>query len=401
MLTVFANIRINDKESLQHLKDSFHSFNTVSDNWLINVRGTLRVPAIEFLTKELGDKIILFQLLDDSRGWIENALQMLPHATHDYLLIWNEDHLNIAPQSELVAIVKEMAERKADYLLHSWWMFGAAHKAFEKLTLEKGKNIDVLRLTEERWQEARHNGHPYYILSLCGIYHKDLFTKILLKDRSKLPMLFSNNLYRGMTLLNRLGIQFPQRKYFHLINKVLDHRLRRFPKETPFDLEKAPDRVDMLPLTMAFSKRELFACIDDDLDVPGYQLIKRGAYPAPSLEEVTLEHEAQENLVSDEQREVLRIPLKKGEEYRRAYYEDSVRTLYLLEERLIVLSGSVNVRMGETQRTLSPHESVSVHPNIGYAITALEDATVAIIFPRRNGGKMRYYGLQGVQKTTI
>ena len=54
MLTIFANIRINDCERLQHMKDSFLSFNTISDDWLINVRGKLREEAVLFL-KELGD----------------------------------------------------------------------------------------------------------------------------------------------------------------------------------------------------------------------------------------------------------------------------------------------------------------------------------------------------------
>ena len=204
-----------------------------------------------------------------------------------------------------------------------------------------------------------------------------------------------------MTLLNRLGVQFSQRKYFHLINKVLDHRLRRFPKETPFDLEKAPDRTDMLPLKMAFAKRELFACIDDDLDVPGYQLIKRGIYPTPVLNVVSSRDGTWENLESNEQREVLRISLKKGENYHRAYYEESVRIAHLPEETVVVLSGSLNVRMGEAQCVLSSRELVSVHPNIGYAITALEDTMMTIVSPRQNHNKVRYLGLQGVYKTTI
>lgn len=308
MLTIFANMRINDMDGLQHLKDSFYSFNTISDNWLINVRGTLRVEAIDFLEKELIDKAVFFELLDDSRGWIENAIEMLTHAKYDYLLVWNEDHINIAPQKELLDIVKEMEERKADYLLYSWWLFGKARKEFDMLPLEKGNHIDTLYLTKKRWREVLANGYPYYILSLCGIYRKDFLKQMLLKDRIKMSMFFTKNLYRGMTLLNHLGLHFSQRKYFHLINKLFFYKLRRFSKETPFDLEKDPDSTDMLPFTVALAKQELFACIDDDLDTQGYQLIKRGKYPLSfSLQAGKIDSRDIEVLESNENYKVSRI----------------------------------------------------------------------------------------------
>lgn len=399
MLTIFANIRVNDEEGLQHLKDSFHSFNTVSDNWLINVRGTLRIPVIEFLTKELEDRMILFQLLDDSRGWIENALQMLPSAKHEYLLIWNEDHLNTAPQHYLVNVVKEMAERQADYLLCSWWIFGNARKAFDVLPLERGTYIDTTRLTKKRWSELRMDGYPYYILSLVGIYRRSFFEQLLLKDRVKMPLFVTKNLYRAMALLNHLGMHLLQTKYFHIINKFLFHKLRYFPKETPFDLEKGPDRTDMLPYTIALPKQELFACIDDDLNTPGYQLIKRGKYPVSfSLQVANMDGKDTRVLESNRDYEISKVFLSATETYRRAYYEDTERTAHLLKETVIVMGGKVIVETGGEKGTLVASEMVSTYPNIGYTIIALEDTQLIIISPSLRQKTVRYLGQQGLQK---
>ncbi|NQU32110.1 MAG: hypothetical protein HQ521_02650 [Bacteroidetes bacterium] len=58
-----------------------------------------------------------------------------------------------------------------------------------------------------------------------------------------------------------------------------DPKLRRWPKETPFDFEKNDKDLHWLPIKMAISKDELFACIDDDNGIPGYSLQSRGLYP--------------------------------------------------------------------------------------------------------------------------
>lgn len=282
MLTIFANMRINEPERLQHMKDSFMSFKDISDNWLINIRGALRDEAVAFLKENLGDKLTLFELLDDSRGWIENSLEMLFDAKYDYVLFWLEDHVNVAPVIVYSDIVKEMREQHVDYLLYSWWMSGRARAPFDNLAdeleMKKLAHIDVLDLTEDGWRKMIANGYKYYILSLLGIYKKSFLVGIMENDRNKLPLFLTKFLFKIMGFMNKIGIRFNTKNGFLLIDKLFFHKLRRYDKECPFDLEKAPTRTDILPFRMALSRQELFACIDDDLDIPGYSLIKRGAY---------------------------------------------------------------------------------------------------------------------------
>ena len=57
------------------------------------------------------------------------------------------------------------------------------------------------------------------------------------------------------------------------------YKLRKYPKETPFNLEMEPYRYDILPFKLGLPKEELFACIDDSHGYENYSLIKRGLFP--------------------------------------------------------------------------------------------------------------------------
>jgi hypothetical protein len=273
MLTVFGNLLINSEKKLQYLKDSFLSFNTISDNWLINVRGEYRDQAIDFLTKNLDDKIELFELLDDRRGWSKNALEMLEKAKNDYILIWIEDHINLAPQDIYKEIVKELNQDKVDHLLYSWWLDGHVRKKYDKIGFKQFNYIDTIEITSNNWNN---NGD---LVSLISIVHKDFFRKLLEEDVRKWPRLFGRIVHKLIYLPNYIGFKIPDVKYFEYVNHhIFKNKLPKFPKETPFNIEKEPYRIDLLPMKIAFPKRELFACIDDDFLTEGYSLQSRGLY---------------------------------------------------------------------------------------------------------------------------
>ena len=62
-LAIFANFFIDNQERLQRMKDSFYSFKEANLNqWVINIRGSLKSQAGEFLKKEIGEKLQLFYL---------------------------------------------------------------------------------------------------------------------------------------------------------------------------------------------------------------------------------------------------------------------------------------------------------------------------------------------------
>lgn len=291
MLTIFGNFRINSLSRLEHLKSSFQSFKSTSDNWLINVRGTYREEAINYLKSELGEKMRQFSLLDDSRGWITNSLDMLKEAKYDYVLVWNEDHINISPTDYFLSVVREMRQKKVDYLPYSWWMFGKAN-AYDitknDADWKTGKTIDSILMKRSNWLNIKKAGYPYYLVSMCGIFRKDFLEKMWRNDNNRLPLSFKKVIFKIFGLLTKTKIISPygHKVLFEKINsKIFFNKLRKYPSVTPFEMEKGPERYDILPLTIAYPKRELFACIDDNVNEIGYSLVERGLYKSNNFKD--------------------------------------------------------------------------------------------------------------------
>ncbi len=279
MLSVLANFKIDSKEKLLHLQKSFYSFNTISDNWVINIRGKYRKDAGNFLKSKLRKKLILFELLDDAKGWSTNTLQMLASVRHNYILLWNEDHCNVVKQEKYFHILEELKREKVDYLLYSWWDFGESRKAFGTVALQKGKYLDSVLLTKNIWKKVRNNAHNYYVVSLIGIFSKSFLKKLLIKDNHYYPYSFTTKLLWLVGIFHSLGFKIEERNRFELINNIFFFNLRKYPKETPFNLEMEPYRQDVLPFKFGIPKEELFVCIDDSHGYDNYSLIQRGLFP--------------------------------------------------------------------------------------------------------------------------
>lgn len=407
MVTILANVRINSPERLQHMKDSFFSFNTVSDNWLINIRGDFRGEAISFLKENLGDKMVAFELLDDSRGWINNSLNMLKAAKYDYILVWNEDHLNIASQEDCQNAIKEMAKEKVDYMLYTYHPFW--QKKFSHLyggnIIKEGEHIDTVDITKKNISkffpaQEKLDGimteKNECIIAGAAVFHCNFLRKIMKKEQFKLPIFFTRSLYRIMTGLNMLGVQFNQGQGYYFINKLFLYKLRKFPKETPFDLEITHDKHYVLPFKLGFPKKELFACIDDDLAVNGYQLVKRGLYPI--LKEVvpnnvikeSKEFGHEELLEKNKDYILQRIYLTNGKKLSERYYEDDVRTENLIRKTFVLISGKVVLSTGKKELQLSPGQSITLYPNLGYRFLAIEDSILIAASSGLDNKKIKY-----------
>ena len=59
-LTIFSNFFIDNEERLQRMKDSFYSFRDIKPKeWVINIRGSLKYDAGNFLKSELNENLNL------------------------------------------------------------------------------------------------------------------------------------------------------------------------------------------------------------------------------------------------------------------------------------------------------------------------------------------------------
>lgn len=244
-LTVFANFRIDTEERLQRMKDSFESFRDASvERWVINIRGHFRNDAMQFLSTRL-EKKLYPSFLESGKGWFFDSRKMLDNIQSEYILFWIEDHICTCGAQRLNAVIKEMVALKIEYLGYSWFGMGKYLKEFDNLEIEKSANM--LHLYYDKYQNSLRqknsiriiNGRSY-IISVCGVFSKELFLRIVMCKR---PW------------------------------------IRRWPKETPFDFEKRWDDDYILPINYGVTKIELFSAIDDDNKHPGSSLISRGLYP--------------------------------------------------------------------------------------------------------------------------
>lgn len=240
-LTVFANIRINDEERFIRMTDSFMSFRGISaEKWVINVRGVYNLDTILFIKEHLGDKLSP-HILESGKGWFHDSRQLISDIKTDFVMVWIEDHINLRDVAIYNHILEEMVESGSEYLNYTWWFFGQARRVYDGIEKLEFKFIDTFELDKHKAENLNFNGNKPYLISLPSIFSKELFLKIINKN---------------------------------------DPRLRRWPKETPFDFEKTGKDFHWLPMRMAISKNELFACIDDDQNILGYSLQSRGLYPS-------------------------------------------------------------------------------------------------------------------------
>jgi mannose-6-phosphate isomerase-like protein (cupin superfamily) len=308
-----------------------------------------------------------------------NALEMLSNAKHPYILLWNEDHLNIAPQAHLMKVVEEMAEHKAEYLQHSWFQNGKYRKQFEMLPLRRGKTIDSVHLDRGAWKKVLAAGHKPQLISLLGIFEKDFLVRLLHRDRTKFPLSFTRSLYRAMTLIEKVVGRFNQKEWFRRINRTSGFKFRAFSDhEAPHDVEKTWERFDILPIREAFTHQELFVCIDDDDDPNDpYSLMTRGLYP---MRDILMAWNSSEILPKHSP---VSQSLAAGESIKEAYCFFSAKNVrhHSVREYIKVEEGEVRISMKGEERTLKSGEGAGFFANIPHEIVALVPSKVTRFLP--------------------
>jgi len=247
-LCIFANFSINNNERFKRMKDSFYSFRDINpDQWVINIRGSLKSQASEFLKKELGNKIKVFNLRS-RQGWIYDTKIITNYITASYVFIWVEDHILIDNPVNLSGCILEMEKFKVDQLWYSFWTNEIKDRFANIPSYIKGKYITVTKIDYDSCLKILNKKKKdFYVISMISIMRTDYFIKII----------YSSKPY-----------------------------LKRWPRYLPFDFEKkAGDKIFPI-IWHALPNKELFASIDDDREENGYSLISRGIYKSTISREV-------------------------------------------------------------------------------------------------------------------
>jgi hypothetical protein len=244
-LTIFSNFRIDSKERLIRMKDSFHSFkNHKINQWVINVRGKYKLSAIKFLDEQLNKKLHASSM-ETGNGWFFDTQIISKKIYNDYILYWVEDHICICEKKKFNNIIDQIKKFNIEYLPYSFFGNGSLLNQFKNIKKKETKYLFYFNLDKLTYKIQCENTKPIiginpHILGLVGIFKKEKFLEIL----------NSNKLF-----------------------------LRRYPKDTPFDFEKSSRDKWVLPFKIGIPKFEMFSSIDDDNRYYGSSLISRGLYP--------------------------------------------------------------------------------------------------------------------------
>ena len=239
LLSIFANFKIDSKERLLRMRDSFDSFcDEDVGKWVVNIRGPLKEEAGEFLRNRLGEKLELFEL-ESKKGWFYDSRKMLKYIDSDYILFWVEDHLNINPKINIIKkITQEMKENNVDSL---WYTFFPYMKNYINVKKKREEYISWFDLNENSLVKIHNLKPDLFLISCASILKQSLFKKIIQSNDRRVAV--------------------------------------KWPKETPFNFEKSSKDIHWLPFRCGILNNELFVSIDDDTPEPGYSLISRGLYP--------------------------------------------------------------------------------------------------------------------------
>ena len=242
-LSVFANFYINDEERYLRLQDSFFSFHTSVDEWIINVRGSFKENVESFLKDNIPTKST-FKIyhLESQEGWFHDSRKIVGELSGDFVFVWIEDHININPQKDILKeIIAEMSIQQTEYLTYSWFKQINNFKDVNK-NRTVGYFIESFDLDSNEFIKVQQSVPGEYIISLVSICDIKLFNKI--------------------------------------INSDDEAQMIKWKKHLPFDFEKSSFDLHWLPLRYGVLKTEVFVSIDDDINKKSLSLISRGLYPA-------------------------------------------------------------------------------------------------------------------------
>jgi hypothetical protein len=174
------------------------------------------------------------------KQWKMNTYIQVIESNCEQFLLLQEDHYLISPIDELNNYIKECFDKKIDIGYITAWH---TYKEFRERAQLLNEFRNYVTLTSIPW-DVLNIEKPRYLVPLVAYFSRDFLVKILLSPR---PF------------------------------------WRKYPANSPFDFEQSPWAKRLLPIKIGFSNQELFACIDDDIDVPGSSLQSRNLYPLDNL----------------------------------------------------------------------------------------------------------------------
>ena len=246
-LTVLWNIYLRDHYKIDRLKESISRLIKVGFyNHALLLRGPLSHEGslkIQELQVDFPKANLTVEFKEKCFDWKMNTLLLLNKNYSTYILLMQEDHLLMDSGDVLLKYISECIEMNIDVSPVS--AFRTYLEQRLQIALKKNSILTeygTYSILEKGWHKQF--DLPRYAISLVALYNRKLLVEIL-----KTPYPF----------------------------------FKRYPPFTPFDFEQHPSVRWYLPVAFALPNRELFACVDDDIGIPGSSLQNRGLYPLDNI----------------------------------------------------------------------------------------------------------------------
>ena len=378
MITAICNIFIDSEKKLELFKQTFLKVYSVSDNWLVNIRGKNRKEATDFIIESFADaqtRCIFYSNLD-KHNWASSTSMMMLDSKYEYVYVFLEDHFLLKPITHFQNVIQNMKDCQIDYFQYSFFNIGLSVQNTEALYPEYAEYFYYFKVEQEKFDFLKQNNRHFYPFSLAGMCTKEYFNKLLLIEKKRLvkvPPLIQ-------ILMENIIFMYPRnRKFWFSVNRYASRIGLRFviyPKETPFNLEKSLFDCDasLLPITVGGLREELFANWDDDNRLSNSSLIKRGLYPS--------------NLRYHDQGKVQPLggkqyKLNLGESSRHQYIPDVQRLENLAIKYVLVKEGKLKIESEKESFVLHEGQSIWVHSNIPHTFLAVEECSYYVCIKNR------------------
>lgn len=367
MVTALCNIYLNSEIKFMLFKETFPLVYSISDNWLVYIRGKYREQASDFIKNNFPNyhsNCILFSNLYDN-DWAKSTREMMQRTKYDYIYIYIEDHFLLKSIDHFSDVIADMISNEIDTFSYSFFNVGMHINSVELLYPDYNEHFVTFKIEKNNIDFLEKEYEGLFPFSLVSVSKKEFFLKILNIERKKLIMIPGK-------IQARLSIG---RRRFLKINKIVGKfgiRTVSFTPACPFNLEKVIYECDasILPIKVGVLKEEVFANYDADLGYRNFCLIKRGLYPK------VFKADDQSVAIMDDQ--LKKYTLSKYEIVHRQYYRDIYIQKDIPIKYVKVLKGKLRIASEKEEYILEKEQTIVVYANIPHTIEGLDDSEYCV-----------------------